>query len=147
MAEAELIVGRSADGCTVTFAFPDGPQQAMAIAVAEEESERPVWLLTSDVFTAMLPYTVDSVEHDAAPSADELALERDLLARGVDPAALEAGRKSNRAVHHFEYGSVPPGFRQALPIGSVEALQPGKRYCVLVVGGIGVAVGTASFTA
>ena len=77
-------------------------------------------------------------------SADETEIEAALLARGVDPAALEAGRKANRRLPAFEYGKVPPGFREVLP---PAPLQPGRRYGVTVMGGIGVAVGQLSFTA
>jgi hypothetical protein len=142
---AELTVRRADDG-TVMFEFGEGPVEALAIAVVDDADE-PVWLLFSDAFNVELPYTVESVEASSGAATESAELENELLARGVDPAALEAGRKANRPVTAFSYGTVPPGFRQTMPLGAPRALQPGRRYSVTVAGGLGAAVGQAHFTA
>jgi hypothetical protein len=95
----------------------------------------------------MLPYTVESVDSEPQTSAENGVIENALLARGVDPAALEAGRKANRPLQSFVYGSVPSGFRQVIPVGTPPALRRGKRYSVTVMGGIGAPVGQVSFIA
>jgi hypothetical protein len=143
---AELAVHRSDNGA-ITFEFPEGPAEVLMIAMVEEEAEQPIWWLASDAFTVMLPYTVDSEEPESLASTEEAAVESALLARGVDPRALQAGRKANRPLQRFQYGSVPAGFRQVMPAGAPPALERGKRYAITVMGGIGVPVGQVSFTA
>jgi len=147
MPATELIVRRSDDGATFSFVFEGGVPQALAVAVVDEDAEQPMWLLSSDSFSEMLPYTVEGDTPVPIPSAEEAALEKEFVARGVDPATLAAGRKANRPLPSFEYGRVPPGFRQVMPAGAPLPLQSGRRYCVLVMGGIGVPVGRVSFTA
>jgi hypothetical protein len=142
----ELTCRRSNDGTTMVFEFPDGAAEVLMIAMVEEDAGQPIWWLTSDAFSEMLPYTVESVE-SGPPSGEEKAVENALLARGVDRAALEAGRRANRKLQSFQYGGVPPGFRQVMPPGVPPPLQAGKRYCVTVMGGVGVPVGQVSFTA
>jgi len=147
MSAARLIVRRSDDGTSLAFVFEGGVPLALAVAIVDEDAEEPMWLLSSDAFSEMLPYTVEGDTAVQVHSADEAALEKEFLARGVDPAALAAGRKANRPLPRFEYGIVPPGFRQVMPAGTPLPLQSGRRYCVLVMGGIGVPVGRVSFTA
>jgi hypothetical protein len=144
---AELTVRRSGAGATITFEFPEGPAQVLMIAMVEEGAEQPIWWLASDAFTAMFPYTVDSADPEPLESPEEKVVVSALLARGADPAALAAGRKANRPLQSFEYGIVPPGFRQIMPASAPAPLQRGKQYSVTVMGGIGVPVGQASFTA
>ena len=131
--------------------FEGAVPQALAVAVVDEDSQQPMWLLGTDSPTDSLPCTAEIIEGETPvplPSPDEATLEKELLARGVDPAALESGRKANRPLASFEYGRVPPGFRQVMPMGAAPLpLQAGRRYCVLVLGGIGVPVGRLSFTA
>ena len=147
MSATQLTVRRSDDGATFAFVFEGGVPLALAVAVVDEDAQQPMWLLGSDSFTEALPYTVEGSTAVQAPSADEAALEKELVARGVDPAALATGRKANRPLPRLEYGTVPPGFRQVMPAGPPLPLQSGRRYCVLVLGGIGVPVGRVSFTA
>jgi hypothetical protein len=147
MPATELTVRRSDDGVTIIFTFEGGVPSVLAVGVVDEEAEQPMWLLGSDASTEMLPFPGASGDPKPLPSADETALETELLARGVDPAALESGRKANRPLPGFEYGRVPLGFRQVMPAGAPLPLQPGRRYCVTVLGGIGVPVAQLSFTA
>jgi hypothetical protein len=143
---AELVVQRSDDG-SITFEFPEGPVEVLMIAMVADEAEQPIWWLASDAFTVMLPYTVVSEEPASLASTEEEGLESALLARGVDPKALQAGRKANRPLRSFQYGSVPAGFRQIMPAGAPLGLERGRRYSVTVMGGIGGPVGQVSFTA
>jgi hypothetical protein len=147
MPATDLIVRRSDDGAAISFVFEGGTPQVLAVAVVDEDAEQPMWLLSTDASTEVLPYTVERANSEPLLSAEEAALEREFLARGVDPAALEAGRKANRPLPGFEYGKVPAGFRQVMPTGAPLPLEPGRRYCVTVIGGIGVPVGRVSFTA
>ncbi len=147
MAAAQLTVRRSNDGATIAFVFEGGVPLALAVALVDEDAQQPMWLLSSDASSEVLPITVGGDTPVQGPSADDAVLEELLLARGVDPAALAAGRKANRPLPGFEYGKVPPGFRQVMPAGAPLPLQSGRRYCVLVMGGVGVPVGRVSFTA
>jgi hypothetical protein len=117
------------------------------IAVVDVDANRPVWWLASDAFTTMLPYSAVGTDSEPMATTDEKAVERELLARGVEPAALDASRKANRPLHSFEYGSVPTGFRQALPAGAAPPLARGTRYSVAATGGLGLLVGQVVFRA
>jgi hypothetical protein len=144
---ADLRVTRAADG-SVKFVIEAGPAQVLAVAMVDEQADQVVWAFTSDAFTERLPYTVDTFESAPRSSAAERSVEQELLARGVDPTALEAVRQANRRLESFEYGLVPPGFRQMMPSGGAPAaLMPGKRYCITAMGGAGELIGTVSFTA
>jgi hypothetical protein len=86
----------------------------------------------------------------AAESAEEAAPEKEPLARGAgwpETMASPTVRKANRPLRSFEYGRIPPAFRQVLPVGTPPPLQRGRRYSVIVVGGVGIPVGLLSFEA
>src|SRR5262245_30672230 len=129
----ELTVHRSGAGASVTFELAGGPAEALMIVMVEEGVEQPTWWLASDAFNAVLPYTVDDEEPESLSSADEGVIANALLARGADPASLEAARGANRPLRSFTYGIVPPGFRQVIPAGAPAPLEPGKRYSVSIV--------------
>jgi hypothetical protein len=144
---AELDVQSSDDGETVTFTFSGGPQLVLAVAMIDEAADEPVWVLTVDTMTETFPFTVGSADPVPLASSDEARVESELLARGVDPRALDTARKAARPLETFQYGKVPPGFRQAMPARMPTPLQRGKRYWVTAMGAIGVPVAQISFTA
>lgn len=144
---AELNVQKSDDGATVTFTFSAGPPHVLAVAMVDEAADEPVWAFTVDTMTETFSFTVESADPVPLASGDEAGVERELLTRGVDPRALDSARKATRPLETWQYGKVPPGFRQAMPARVATPLQRGKRYWVTAMGAIGVPVAQISFTA
>ena len=64
------------------------------------------------------------------------------------PADLIVRRSDDGTTFRFVFDSgVPYALAVVMPAGAPLPLESGRRYCVLVMGGIGVPVGQASFTA
>ena len=135
----DLIVTRSSDGRTVTFELVLPSRPAAAVAVVDAEAEEPLWLLVADSAPTERPTALLEL------TPDEVRVARQLEAGGADPEAIQAARESARHLGAFNYGEVPPGFRQAMPSGAPKRLERGKRYWITVMGGIGVPVAQASF--
>src|SRR6188508_50945 len=109
------MVHPSEHGAGATFEFSDGPAEALAVAVFDEEADAACWFCVSDAFNEILPYTTIKMVVDFEASSPSSDIESDLLKRGVDPAAIEGARRANRFLGSFTYGVVPSGFRQAAP--------------------------------
>jgi hypothetical protein len=141
-----LMVHPSDDGAGATFEFTDGPVEAFAVVVVDEETDTACWFCVSDAFSDILPYTTIKIDVDLEASSLPSDIESALLKRGVDPAALEEARRTNRLLGSFTYGVVPSGFLQAAPSGPSKPLNPARRYSVTVVGALGAVFAHASFT-
>ena len=150
MRPAALYVHRSSTDGQWIFELPTVPQAAFMVSVVDEDADQPVWWLVSEAFTEVLRHAGVPVNYpSAAPAeADPAAYSEQLVARGIEPTALQAARASDRPLKSLAYGRVPRGFRQALPpLHQPEPLEPGRRYRITVLGGAGLVIGDASFSA
>jgi hypothetical protein len=144
MPVAELLLSRYDDAPTLRFSFPGSARDIVVVTMVDEATHQHVWVLKSETLGAVLPANLA-----AAESATEAAVEEELLAHGanwIEILGRRTVRRVNRKLRSFEYGRIPPGFQQVLPAGTPPPLRSGARYTVIAVGGVGVPVGTLTFT-
>lgn len=117
------------------------------IAVVDDVSDEAVWWLVSDTFTEVLLRCASEEPRAGHPEGtDPAAYSEQLVAPGVGPIALGAAGGAEHHLQSLRYGSVPNGFRQALPPrGGPAPLVTGRRYTVTVLGGGGVVIGLGWF--
>lgn len=110
-------------GGTPAFAVRP-PVRALTIALYEETSGEPIWIVVSNSFSPMGGEVVGGVTVEASPSE----------ALGVDNFVDLTGR-AGAVASSFTYGAVPKGFQQMMPTaGGPRPLQKGARYVLVITG-------------
>jgi hypothetical protein len=118
------------------------PPRLATVAVVDIDTDEPIWLLVSDSFTTVLPFTIHEVTPEEVDArADEEPIDPIEDLPPSDPRhreAIAARDSVNDAAFPvlgtLTYGVVPPGFRQASPGAGVVALVPGRSYNLFVMG-------------